>query len=566
MKENQNTTLYHSSSFRREMDSLEFTAKDLYQLNGHGRERGPLEFEVKTGNEPWDNEFVDAFAKDNEYGNLNFPGKEDWDEIPSDRERDADPLDSDTENNGKLGKILEFELTVIVERFAHDHDNDPRDSYMPCIAASDLFESGTNLCTDKDTTDRELPELEVFYKEVNYNIVKDICVDDGMPKEDKVLSKSIKDHCKTAKEGIDMEMLILDGLKSFSLENNEDDANNHCGTKNSYEKSHLPIGPIAASEISLDKDSVGECDVEDSMHFSEPNDGAYAKIERDVPEAESFVDSKLPVLNFGTCSSLRSFLNSLSSDGNEIAQSPNQIPSEDAISSSHAALLTNTELNKNSVQAANLLCNSKVDCGDITFNFNSPKPVAAGSTDGCAENVDAQSVKSEDECHLEFINSVKHLEASAAKCTGNKFDSNGNVHEHSIDLQDTNSTSPDGQVQSASIKDKNAQNVHDEAIQTHDVFKDEVVECGSFPVVNQVRCDEGESSFSDAGLITFSGPISYSGSLSLRSDTGAASARSFAFPVLQSEWNISPVRMEKADRRHFRRRRSWRSGLLCCKF
>ncbi|CAI9757796.1 unnamed protein product [Fraxinus pennsylvanica] len=49
--------------------------------------------------------------------------------IPSDRERDADPLDSDTEDNGKLGKNLELKCTVFVERFAHDHDNDPRDSY-----------------------------------------------------------------------------------------------------------------------------------------------------------------------------------------------------------------------------------------------------------------------------------------------------------------------------------------------------------------------------------------------------------------------------------------------------
>ncbi|CAA2981179.1 Hypothetical predicted protein [Olea europaea subsp. europaea] len=565
MKENQNGTLYHSNSFGRETDSLAFTAKDNYHLNGHGRETTPLEFEAKTGDEPWKSDFVDASAKDSEYGNLNSPKREDPKGIPCDRERDADSLDSDIEDNGKLGNNQELECSEFLERFAHSHDNDPRDSYQPCIAASDLFESGTNSYTDKDITVCELAELEVCYKEVNYNIVKDIRVDDGMPTENEVLTKSIKDDCKTAKEGIDMEMLIPDNLKSLTLENTKDDAINHYGTKISYDKSHLPIVPKSASEISLDKDTVREYDVEESMNVSEPNDGAFAKIERDVPEAESFVDSKLPMQKFGTRSFLRSFLNSLNGDGNEITHTPDQIPSEDANSGSHAALSTNTEPNKN-VQAGNLLYNSKVDCGSITFNFNSPKPRAAGSTDGCAENVDAQSIKSDDQCHLEIMNSVKHLEASTDQCTGNKFVSNGNVHGHSIHLHDTNYTSPDGQVQLASIKDKNAQNVHDEAIQTHDAFKDEDGKCDRVPVINQVQCDEGESSFSNAGLITFSGPISHSGSLSLRSDTSAASARSFAFPVLQSEWNSSPIRMAKADSRHFRRRRSWRSGLLCCRF
>ncbi|KAL2546276.1 uncharacterized protein Fot_15509 [Forsythia ovata] len=559
MKENQNGTLYHSNSLGRETNPLAFIAKDIYHLNGHGKETTPLEFEAKTGDEPWNSDFVDAFAKDNEYGNLNSPEKEEWNGVPSDNVRDADPLNSDTEDNGKLGNSPELERTVIVERFTRGHDNDPRDSDLPCIAASDFFETGTNIYTDKNITVCELPELVVCYKEINYNAIKDICVDEGMPTEDKVLTESIKDDYITAKGGVDKEVLILGGLTSMSLENTKDNACNDYGTKeDGRDKSLLPIGPKYASDISFVKDTVQKCDLEDSMDFCEPNDDACAKIEKDVPEE---VDSKLPMQNFGTRSFLRSFLNSLNSDGNEIAQPSDQIPSADAISGSQTALSTNKEPNKN-VQAGKLLYNSKVDCGSITFNFNSPKPGAAGSMDGCAKNVDAQSVKSEDAC----CRSDNLSEASPVQCTSNKLENNGNAHEQCIDLQDSNSTSPDGQVQLVSIKDKNTQNVHDQAVETHDVFKDEVGKCGSVPVTNQVRCDEGESSFSEAGLITFSGPIAYSGSLSLRSDTSAASARSFAFPVLQSEWNSSPVRMAKPDRRHFRRRRSWRSGLLCCRF
>ncbi|KAJ6324620.1 hypothetical protein OIU76_011835 [Salix suchowensis] len=81
---------------------------------------------------------------------------------------------------------------------------------------------------------------------------------------------------------------------------------------------------------------------------------------------------------------------------------------------------------------------------------------------------------------------------------------------------------------------------------------------------------DGESSFSAtgslSGLVSYSGPIPYSGSISLRSDSSTTSTRSFAFPVLQSEWNSSPVRMAKAGRRHLQKPRRWMQGLLCCRF
>ncbi|KAG1363749.1 hypothetical protein COCNU_11G005760 [Cocos nucifera] len=64
-----------------------------------------------------------------------------------------------------------------------------------------------------------------------------------------------------------------------------------------------------------------------------------------------------------------------------------------------------------------------------------------------------------------------------------------------------------------------------------------------------------------SGPIASSGHIPYSGSISLRSDSSTTSTRSFAFPILQSEWNSSPVKMAKADRRHLRKQRGW---WFCC--
>ncbi|CAL9124050.1 unnamed protein product [Musa textilis] len=62
-----------------------------------------------------------------------------------------------------------------------------------------------------------------------------------------------------------------------------------------------------------------------------------------------------------------------------------------------------------------------------------------------------------------------------------------------------------------------------------------------------------------------SGPKAFPGNISLRSDS-TTSTRSFAFPILQPEWNSSPVKMAKAESRHLKKHRFWRSGILCCKF
>ncbi|CAO2035377.1 unnamed protein product [Urochloa humidicola] len=79
-----------------------------------------------------------------------------------------------------------------------------------------------------------------------------------------------------------------------------------------------------------------------------------------------------------------------------------------------------------------------------------------------------------------------------------------------------------------------------------------------------------ESSFSSpsitSGPLTPSGHIPYSGNISLRSESSTTSTRSFAFPVLQNEWNSSPVKMAKADRRRLREDRGWGYRILCCKF
>ncbi|XP_023531769.1 uncharacterized protein LOC111793924 [Cucurbita pepo subsp. pepo] len=59
---------------------------------------------------------------------------------------------------------------------------------------------------------------------------------------------------------------------------------------------------------------------------------------------------------------------------------------------------------------------------------------------------------------------------------------------------------------------------------------------------------------------------SYVGSDSLGSNDSTNSSHSFAFPILQTEWNGSPERMATADPRQTRRLQLWRLCLPCCNF
>lgn len=142
--------------------------------------------------------------------------------------------------------------------------------------------------------------------------------------------------------------------------------------------------------------------------------------------------------------------------------------------------------------------------------------------------------------------------------------SNEKGHETSPDKKDTN-LSIDDQVQTSSSKIPSPPNNNGQEIEPH-FPKHECGNSDNKSVVSQTQYDGADSSHSAASFIAFSGLIAYSGSLSLRSDGSATSTRSFAFPLLLSEEDRSPVRMENTDLRHFQKHKDWRSGLLCCRF
>ncbi|KAK2663439.1 hypothetical protein Ddye_002013 [Dipteronia dyeriana] len=90
-----------------------------------------------------------------------------------------------------------------------------------------------------------------------------------------------------------------------------------------------------------------------------------------------------------------------------------------------------------------------------------------------------------------------------------------------------------------------------------------IINSSTESIVDQNVNGESADSFS-AGSLSCHTP--YSESISLRSNSSSASSRSFAFPILPPEWNGSPVRMVKPDRRQMIKHRNRRMSFLCCQF
>ncbi|KAJ8574356.1 hypothetical protein K7X08_026161 [Anisodus acutangulus] len=116
----------------------------------------------------------------------------------------------------------------------------------------------------------------------------------------------------------------------------------------------------------------------------------------------------------------------------------------------------------------------------------------------------------------------------------------------------------------------NSNNVHEQSLESQNMANLEDKSLDGLLLDSQGQFADGEASFSAlgpaSGLNFNSGRMSYSESISLGSDSSTTSTGSFAFPILQSEWNSSPVRMGMAESRHFQKHIHWRQGILCCRF
>ncbi|CAK9142468.1 unnamed protein product [Ilex paraguariensis] len=463
--------------------------------NSYGRDADTMAPKTNHEGEFWKNQelncsgVMDDFTNSNENDMRDSLIKANENEVlcPSNGcGRHADSSKSDTRNRVELWSADQPECSVVLDDFTEAR----------CTTHSDWFEKDMNLCNDKNVMQCHLPELYV---------VKDICIDEGVLSDDKILIESSEvDHTGhwnslisaenkisvDAKESVDIELLIPDRLNSSPEKYCDKDASKDCEAKERTDIEFLiPDGLKSSSKVDIHKDAAKECgpEAEDSAQMFETDCNAIDKEVDDAPREEFVPSGMLPEHEFGTETSLESLLKISDCDGNEVAEQSCQIPCAEAVVDSPVVVSADEDSNKNGV-ADTLSCTRKVES-------------RTSSRDEKPENDHEQP---------------KNVPESK------KEPNHGDMVSDNVSLAN--------QVQRGEGQ-------------------------SSFSMAGTM-----------SGLITYSGPIAYSGSNSLRSDSSTTSTRSFAFPILQPEWSSSPVRMVKADQKHHRKRRSWMQSLLCCRF
>ncbi|XP_062163000.1 uncharacterized protein LOC133869901 isoform X2 [Alnus glutinosa] len=400
------------------------------------------------------------------------------------------------------------------------------------------FDEDSDFVMDKGVKECELPELTVCYKESTYQVVKDICIDEGVPSPEKILFDS----------GSDEKTVCVD----LPLEK---DQNKESVKEKEDIKMSIPDGLQISAENDSNKDSANQCDSKDLMQTREDVTDSNAN---DVPEEMFLPGNKLPLLDMGTYTS---HFKSSNNDSNKVEQQLFQVSVEKAILASPALISAAEESNNSSgdpVLANSTLAYATKESKNCTGDAMLATPALVSSAE-----------ESKDSSGDEMLASPTQVSTAGESGNGspvNELSYNSKVENGSITF-DFDSLAP-------------AASGTEECLETQKTSKLEEGVSDAHTVSWQLQRGQGETSFSAVGrgeenfhsvgplasLINYSGPIPYSGSVSLRSDSSTTSTRSFAFPILQSEWNSSPVRMAKPARRRFRKPKHWGQSLLCCRF
>ncbi|CAN4124639.1 unnamed protein product [Withania somnifera] len=440
--------------------------------------------------------------------------------------RGGNPFECDTKDRDQPWNIPEYNSMIV--DFLDDEENETIDSDSTFTSHSELFENNAHSYSDKGVTvtEHELLELTVCYRENNFNMVKDICMDEGVSAVDKVLIESGKDNQPRTSVSVaaDEEQQsnrrgsVNMGLTpaSVSQDSSFEDAQNVAVTHDTEHEAAgtlVPNGFKPSLENNANKDADKDPYLEDLMMLF----GSKCTTGKAISASEKPSSPNTLVLaeESNIKNSQRAKFN-----GDQSPLQPDQVPFEQTLKS-QTAISAADETKKDPV--SDLFHNSKEGTGASIFDFNLTKPELTRSTEGGVENLPEGSLMPK-AISVHKDGNSDNLSAASQVHFANTTDNSFQQHLESQNV-------PNGQ--------------------------------GHFA--------DGEASFSAAGgpvsgSITYSGPISYSGSISLRSESSTTSARSFAFPVLQNEWNSSPVRMAKAERRRLQKYKCWRQSLLCCRF
>lgn len=466
-------------------------------------------------------------------------------------------------------------------------DDQVKDFVAPFAKSSLELES--EYYTDKSVTECEMPEFQVCYRESSYSSVKDIAIDEGVPVLDRILFESGTDN---------------ESLCTFMF---PDQDQNPLVNKGKVDiRTTSPNGLKSPKKNESEKEFVNVLESEDLMFQGEGDHNATDKIENDTSKEKIFPENLILRKELGREKS-HSWSPNWDGDAAALFQISSDKASEKTQTMSPGFYLAAEKISNSTNEALaipvpvseakesksgsglsnDLAYNGKVEKGRITFDFGSLASATLAKEEcpqnGVSECLETENMSSIDDVttNLQFVSSQVQHDSLPTVVIREECDQTASMPMVEDATSDTQNVSSKAQHElSTGVETPNGSSVNDGTKCTRSTD----TECRKIPetpmvvdgmsgtetVSGRFQYGPGESSFSAAGpmsgRITYSGPITYSGSISLRSDSSTTSTRSFAFPVLQSEWNSSPVRMAKADQRHFRKHRGWRQGLLCCRF
>ncbi|XP_042499705.1 uncharacterized protein LOC122077872 [Macadamia integrifolia] len=495
-------------------------------------------------------------------------------------EKDVVQLPSEKHNEDRVGKIPVLLNSNSIENddFINGIGKKMEDSVVPYTIPSnkvELSEKEGECYTDKSVMEYEVPEKIAFFKVDAYHVVKDICIDEGVPSLDKVLVEHRKedsnhslqtsylDFNEVSKKSVDYRSLISEEMKSLVVDYHNMDVSGQCDSENILQKSEENVdakGDITHNELvehNLDENVCMQCCSKNQLQKREANIDYKDEIPHD--KGESVVTENM--LLFQNLEKENCHIESLKLESNEGKKhcGQEQLHSlENLLQKNEGNIDANDESTKGVSDVAvplNVLLLQEID-------IQNSHP-ASSSFNG-----------NEDQEHSKQDTSKEPIAAHCAVCS---------VAEEPSERNCVNNVPFDSKVESGSITfnfDSPTTSSREDSPQNADHHPRQTLpgglEDGTLDSLTSssrsffIQHGHGESSFSAvgplSGPISHSGPVPYSGSISLRSDSSTTSTRSFAFPVLPSEWNSSPVKMAKADRRHFRKHRGWRLNILCCRF
>ncbi|CAN6727536.1 unnamed protein product [Malus baccata var. baccata] len=531
--------------------------------------------------------------------------------------------------------VSNFDCSKILDDLENSNEDAAVKGFgSPYARSSENFEAlekESDYYMDKSVTECELPELIVCYKDSSCNKIKDICIDEGVPSQDKnwvetgmdeeacctYLSPDEDQNKQMLEEQLDIVTTIPDGFKSITNNDLEKVFPIPCNSKDLMERGDAINSEKIAIDMSKEISSpaivlaVQELGEGNPQSKSSNKDSNEAKQET-VQVSCEIAKTESPTLVSETEGSNhveKEVLVSAAEEsqcllGDRKAENRNIISGFDA--SAHVSITADArpqngvcdmplhddghDVKNDSISDSEVVPSQVQQClapmvvhldarntsnvaDDISDSMlvsshvqHCLPPVATGNEEcpeiGVCQNLDIlDTAKVDDD-----ISDSKIVWSQVQHCSASPTIARDECPENGIcQCPETSNTSKVDDISYSKVVSSQVQ--HWLAPETSYQYMVEDVNADTQNAPLQFQRGLGESSFSAAGHFSnfiASGP--YSGNVSLRSESSTTSTRSFAFPVLQSEWNSSPVRMVKADRRHLRKHRGWRGCFLCCRF